>query len=311
MIKVALKNNINLDFLLKLKWVFAYVDNNDIDILINNEKLENVKFIQIIFTDCVKNNEDNIYYYNFQENITCYIDIICEIIREKLCSIHVYGDSHSIITSKIPLCRENWLGFNTSYPLTMFRFGNEGLNLLECIKVMGNGHENYPIKKGDIAMYSYGEIDVRYLILKHCNKDTSYENFSGNYLNEYRDLDTLTDKLICNYIKKIKENEVTYCCKSFIYNIIPPAEITSGANLFTGTLEERKKLYIYFTNKLYNYCKKENIEVINIYNEIIDVNGCTKKDYLQGNGNGDIHLKLELYYLVRDKLLEKICYLKN
>ena len=309
MIKIALQDNTYLTSLFDLKWIQPYDKDSFLpDILIGEKKNENVNFIQIIFAKEIQKNENNVYYYNLQKSVSDYIDIICEVIRDKICAVHVFGDSHSIITCKVPLCRENWLGFNTSYPLTMFRFGNEGLNLFECIKVMGNGHENFPIRKGDIAMYSYGEIDVRYLILKHSKKETGYQSNLGGCLSKYKDIDIISDKLINNYIKQIKKNEITYGCKSFVYDLIPPAHITSKTNLFTGTLEERKELYKYFREKLHKVCKNENIDIISIYNEIVDIDGFTKKKCLQGDGNGDIHLKLEVYYLIRDKLLEKICY---
>jgi hypothetical protein len=155
-------------------------------------------------------------------------------------------------------------------------------------------------------MYSYGEIDVRYLILKHCKyDDTANVSWTGDHLREYRDVEMITDKLISNYISKIKQNEETYGCTSFIYFIIPPALRTEGANMYTGTLEERKELYTLFTKKLYNACKENNIPVISIYDMIIGEDGLTKEEFL--TAPGDIHIHHDYYYLVRDKIMEEIC----
>jgi hypothetical protein len=187
----------------------------------------------------------------------------------------------------------------------MFRFGREGLDLHDCIKIMGNGHENYPIKKGEIAMYSYGEIDVRYLILKHCRKETGYESWSGGHFTEFRDVEEISKELIKNYIKKIRENEVRFECKSMVYFLIPPAFDTRGANLTTGTLEERKGLYNVFTELLYSECDKENIPVVSIYDEIIGDDRCTNPKFIESEG--DIHLNVKFYTLIRDKIMSILC----
>ena len=295
-----------LNILTQLSWIKKENDVSSYDVIIADniqEKKENV--IQIIFNNNVPYQDHNIFHYPYQTSLHDYADLICETLRNKI-AVHVFGDSHSIITYKIKICRENWLGFNTNYPLTMFRFGKEGLDLHECIKVMGNGHENYPIRRGDVAMYSYGEIDVRYLILKHCKQDdTANASWTGKHLKEYRDIEAITNILITNYIAKIKENEERFGCTSFINFIIPPALRTEGANMYTGTLEERKELYTFFTKKLYQACKENNIPVISIYDQMVGEDGLSKEEFLIASG--DIHIKHDYYYLLRDKIMEQLC----
>lgn len=220
------------------------------------------------------------------------IDVICEKIRKHL-AVHVFGDSHSIITHRITLCRENWLGFNTKCPLTMNRFGNEGLDLFDAIKQCGNGHEKYPVRPGDYVMYSYGEIDVRYLLLR--NPTAKLDSWTGN--KRIENMDNLIDK----YISRIKENEIKYKCKSIVYNIIPPAKITNGANLTSGTLSERIKLYKLFTEELYTKCRDNDILVLDITDKLIGDDSCTHPVLLQKRG--DIHLKTDYYHWIRDALL--------
>lgn len=294
-----------LDILSELSWIKKEDDAVPYRVIIAETVQEEKEgILQIIFNNDTSIHGQEIYHYPYQHTLQEYADVICEAIRNKI-AVHVFGDSHSITTYKIKICRENWLGFNTNYPLTMFRFGKEGLDLHECIKVMGNGHEQYPIRRGDIAMYSYGEIDVRYLILKHCKHDDTAASWSGDHFKEYRDVEMITNTLIANYIAKIKHNEERFGCTSFIYFIIPPALRTEGVNMYTGTLEERKELYALFTKKLYMACKENNIPVISIYDTIIGLDDLTKEEFLIAPG--DIHIQHDYYYLVRDKIMEEIC----
>lgn len=304
-IVLAASHSPQLDILTTLSWIKSETDETPYNVIIADtiqEKKENR--IQIIFNQDVSIQEENVYHYSYQNSLQEYADLICETLRNKI-AVHVFGDSHSILSYKIKICRENWLGFNTNYPLTMFRFGNEGLDLHECIKVMGNGHENFPIRRGDVVMYSYGEIDVRYLILKHAkNDDSAAVSWTGDHLKEYRDIESITEQLIANYIQKIKQNEERFGCTSYVYFIVPPALRTEGANMFTGTLEERKELYGYFTKKLYQACNENNIPVISIYDKIIGEDGLTKEEFLIAPG--DIHICHDYYYLVRDKIMEEL-----
>jgi len=196
-----------LDILQNVSWIRKEENTGSYDVIISEQFQErDDSILQVIFNNDVATERNNVYHYPYQSTLHEYLDSICEAVRNKI-AVHVFGDSHSIISHKITICRENWLGFNTNYPLTMFRFGNEGLHLHDCIKIVGNGHEKYPVRKGDIVMYSYGEIDARYLILKHCNHDdTADHSWTGCHLKEYRDIHTLTDNLINNYMKQIKIN---------------------------------------------------------------------------------------------------------
>ena len=186
--------------------------------------------------------------------------------------------------------------------------GNEGLDVHEAIRVMGNGHEKYPVRKGDVVMYSYGEIDARYLILKHCTTNEGIcESLTGNYYKEYREIDDMMNTLITKYIKQIKWNEEKFGCSSFVYFIVPPSHKIEGlnGNVYTGTLDERKQLYSNFTEKLYSMCKENKIPVISIYDAIINTDGTVKEEYLVKEG--DIHINNEYYYLIRDKIMEELC----
>ena len=240
--------------------------------------------VQIIFSSAATQpcSDGSLYIFprHADNNSNIYADWICQVIRNYY-PIYTFGDSHTIITSYITLCRENWLGFNTDLPITMFRFAREGLDLDAAVQACGNGHELFPVIPGSFVMYSVGEIDVRYLLLR--------ENSAP------------FEQIIDQYMARIKENEVKFQCRSIVYFIIPPAKITAGVNLFTGSLSERKVLYQKFVNYLAEACQTNHIPICSIYDKIIDhETETTQEIYLQPN---DIHLTRECYPLVRDELV--------
>ena len=303
--KILIDNNCLFDYS-SVSWL-QRAENEEVDkeniILITDSEYTNFKnCIQILFNNCTTIGKKT-KLFSPEKTLNERLDIICEIARN-IIAVHVYGDSHTITTYIVPICRENWLGFNTNYPLTLYRFSREGLNLHECIKVLGNGHEKYPIREGDYAMYSYGEIDLRYLILKHLKKSEAC-TFSGNTTFEDNSLENMTKNLINGYITQIKLNEKIYKCKSIIFFPMPPIETPSGANLYTGSLEERIQVYDYFTTLLYQKCKENDIKIVNFYDDIIDkTTGVTKQKFLKGEG--DVHLDHKYYYLIRDALMNII-----
>lgn len=178
--------------------------------------------------------------------------------------IHTFGDSHSIITHKISFCRENWLGFNTDLPRTMFRFGNEGLDLHQAIKLVGNGHEKFPIKEGEYAMYFYGEIDTRWHILRQRDKGEK--------------LQSIIQDLVNKYIIKILENEIKFKCKSIAYCILPPLKKENIPETY-GTQDERLIVSKLINDELKNKCKENNIYFVDIRQYITDEDGFFKNEF--------------------------------
>lgn len=308
MLSIVLSNRCTakLDILKCVPWIIVKEPTTKCNVLITECIMDiDETIMQIVFIDhdmpiCIP----NVYVIRYKDSLNSYLDCICETIRNKI-AVHVFGDSHSIITHKVTICRENWLGFNTNYPLTMFRFGKEGLDLHECIRVMGNGHEHYPIREGDIAMYSYGEIDIRYLLLKNCNREEIHSILSSNQYNESRELNLMIDNIISSYIKQIKYNEERFKCKSYVYFIVPPVQDIDDMSICTGTLEERKLLYSYVTEKLYTECQLNDIPIISIYDTIIGDDGLCKLEYLVKKG--DLHINNDYYYLIRDALMNQLC----
>lgn len=200
-----------------------------------------------------------------------YPDFICEKIRDHV-AVHAYGDSHSIITYKIPICRENWLGFST-LPITMTDLKN-GLDLHSAIQTINNGHEQYPIRPGDWALYFYGEVDIREGLIQ----------------------EETIPVVIDRYIRMIKQNEEKYRCKSAIYGIHP---VIQGNN--TELNMTRKKLRESLCNSLYTRCRQEGIQIVDISPEICSDDGYLNISCLKNPG--EIHIKFDLYHILRDKIM--------
>lgn len=297
------KNTIDLPWGEPIEDIHEIPDSTDLTFLISNSHLNlNNPYEQIIISKNDISTTDS-------KNET--IDKICERIRA-FEAVHAFGDSHSIITHKIKICRENWLGFNTNYPITMNRFGKEGLDLHECVKKLGNGHEKYPIRPNDWALYFYGEIDIRYLILNQVKGlDPIETNYPDGLLKHWikrillkRSLDAVLNKLIENYLKRIKWNETAFHCKSIVFAPLPPVKNTEPSVKYTGSLNQRIDLHELFTNKLFQSCQLHGIAFISINDQIIGDDKTINPAFLKKQG--DIHLDDSLYSIIRDEIMKKI-----
>lgn len=165
--------------------------------------------------------------------------------------IFAFGDSHSIMfyhiekLTKFKL-KEHWLGFNTTLPITMHRFGLEGLDIKSAPHTVGNGHQNYIPKDNDIIIYCYGYNDIQQSIWKQIDHN--------------RDIKEILETLSTNYINKVIENEKRFNTKSIIYGILSPPWSDTWHG--TETLGTREKKYEYtqtLNNLLEEKCKEHNI----------------------------------------------------
>lgn len=307
----CLQNIINLPFGSLVENLESIKDSDELTFVITSTKLD-MTYKQIVITDGDVDMSENVFSIKKSQSDNEIIDRICEVIRD-FEAVHTFGDSHSIITHKIGICRENWLGFNTTYPLTMHRLGMEGLDLHECIIKVGNGHEKYPIKPGEWAMYCYGEIDARYLILKQTEQlDNLETNRQGDpdkiwieNVEKKAHVDDVINTLVNNFITQVKSNEVKFGCKSLVASITPPAKNTQIPNLYTGTLQQRIDVYEKFTKLLYERCQSVGIKVVNIYDKIVGEDKTTKEEFLIKK-DGEIHIDNDYYHIIRDEIIRNI-----
>jgi hypothetical protein len=304
--------NINLPFGNVIESLESISDSSDLTFIVTDSFLD-TKYKQIVITDDIIDTQSkDIFAIKMSQSGNEIIDKICEIIRD-FKTVHTFGDSHSIITHKIPVCRENWLGFNTNYPLTMHRLGVEGLHLHECVAKVGNGHEKYPIKPNDWAMYFYGEIDARYLILKQVdhlgvletNRPGDPDKNWIDKVDKKNNVEDVINTLVNNFVKQVKINEENFGCKSLISSLTPPAKNPQVPNLYTGSLEQRLEVYEKFTKVLYEKCESEGIKVVNIYDKVVGEDKTIREEFLIKK-DGEIHIDNEYYYIIRDEIMRNI-----
>lgn len=202
--------------------------------------------------------------------------------------IHAIGDSHAIFWHNSLKIYEHW-GYD-KIPITMFKFIESDLNLYDIGKLLGNGHEKYPIKQNDIVLFCYGYNDFQRRIIEK----SSTENINN-------DIKIILQKYI-ETINKMKNK----------YNIIPiinciyPNHLSYAKNINSiNTPEFRKNINEYGNNYLRKLCIQNNIEFFDIYDFISDENGFIKNEYTFDG----IHLDYNNEYLrnVIDNMLIDKC----
>lgn len=208
--------------------------------------------------------------------------------------ILIFGDSHSIIFSQIDFVHEHWLGFNTNLPLTMYRFGMEGLDIKNAPTLLGNGHQNYVPMEGDIVIYSYGYLDIQKNILKQRDENK-------------RTIEEMIKELIENYIQKIKENEAKFKIKSIVYGIFPPAWKEETHKKYYGSVTEKIQITKLFNDELRNSLQDSNIGFFDIYNLVTDSSGYIKREQSTKDG---VHIDLDKAHIISNALSEflSVCF---
>lgn len=216
--------------------------------------------------------------------------------------IHVFGDSHARLSFCSEDCPEDvfiypltekngiiphqfvihWLG-----PVTMHRVGRDGLGGLDI--------RNYGVKEGEIAIFSYGEIDTRAHIIKQ-------RDLYGRELTEI--VDTLTN-LYCDTIVANKKLFKNIIC--IVSSVIPPVRghyRDDSEQVIYGSLTDRTLVNGLLNKRLKEMCEKKNIGFALLYESFYNADGslneCMTRDFL--------HVAGKYTYLVKNALLD---YLKS
>ena len=140
--------------------------------------------------------------------------------------IYIYGDSHARAFNNLKLHHKN---LHCS-SITMFRIGRDNIII--------NFNKDI-IKKDDIIILSYGEVDCRCHIQRQINLG--------------RNEDDIINELVNNYLKTIKNNTMNLDVKIIIVGVIPPTKVSEHPILsithdfpFIGSDEDRVR----YTNKV-------------------------------------------------------------
>ncbi len=173
--------------------------------------------------------------------------------------IHVIGDSHSMELSQVPGTLIHWLG-----PITMHRVGRDGLG---CVNLQTLG-----VQEGEVAIFAFGEIDVRCHI--------------GKQRDEYRrNLNEIIETLATNYIQTILANRALYqklLC--VIYSITPPREGYRCPYFpYYGTIQDRVAITRKLNARLASLCSLVGIEFLDVYKDYATSKGTLKPEDCDAN----------------------------
>lgn len=179
-------------------------------------------------------------------------------------NVHVFGDSHANylfknnISSMHPisfvfngvnaLVTINWMGART-----MHGIGIEGLKRLNL--------KNFNVLEGETAVFVFGEIDIRWHVIKQQKKKN-------------RSLQNILQTLVQNYIDVINQNRAQYKrINCVIVSIVPPRfeatkdlEANRSQPPTYGSLKERINATKQLNSMLNKACALNNIKFLDIYN---------------------------------------------
>ena len=197
-------------------------------------------------------------------------------------SIQAFGDSHTILYAQSQNIAEHWLGFNTNLPVTMYRMGKEGLDLVKIPTILGNGHEKYCTESNDIVLFSYGYIDVNKRIPEQ--KDRCEE---------------IIKNLVSAYVKQIQNCIIKYQIRPVVLNVPPPPH-KQVSEYETNHLTLRISLTKLLNKELQAECEKFKIALFDIYSILVNPATCLMKEEWSSDG---IHADSQFLHVVEIPIL--------
>lgn len=205
--------------------------------------------------------------------------------------VHVFGDSHAhfcfsdhgqadysfaysdIIHMPFSI---HWLG-----PKTMHNVGKNGLNALNL--------KNYNIAENDVAVFAFGEIDVRC----HVGKQRDHNK---------RDVNEILDALVVGYFNTINQNkgfyQKIYCV---VMEVVPPTDgAYSPEYPFYGSLEDRASITLQLNKKLQEVCLQNDVIFLKVQDFYARSDGTLDPALSDGN----VHVNMNYNYLVKRRLVD-------
>lgn len=194
-------------------------------------------------------------------------------------TIHVIGDSHTKEFAQVQGCIIHWIG-----PVTMHRIGRDGISFLNL--------KNLGIQENQIAIFSFGEIDVRCHIGKQCDHYN-------------RSLDEIIETLVQNYIQTVLLNRQLYHnLTCIIYSVTPPTGPDSQTFNYLyphyGSLEDRINISKKLNTRLSSACKDTGVPFLNVYDDYALDDGSLNPALSDGN----VHINDSLNIPIVQKLAQ-------
>lgn len=197
--------------------------------------------------------------------------------------IHIIGDSHTL-SFQDPVLKVHYLGAVTAYNLVNEHSSSGGREKL--FKVINS------LKKGETVMLVFGEIDARIHI---------YNQYMKN--RKKISLEQLVNNVVRNYTQVIEELKK----KNFkvgVYNIVPPGPQDNIYGYpYYANWEVRLKITRMMNDQLRNFCRKNRIFFIDIFNQVINYGKISKKSFRREEYLfDDVHLNDRVTKLVIKEL---------
>lgn len=182
--------------------------------------------------------------------------------------VYVFGDSHSwngwaewpawhIEPSRVIIYHMG--------PVLAYTVGAKGIDRM-------NLKDHSTIKSGDVAVFSFGEIDCRTHISRHISPDRTYQ--------------TIIDEIVGKYFECIKLNADRYDPENplriWVYSIPPPAyfdAILDQDKFPVSASDEDRRMYVtYFNSKIAEFCKLYAYGFFDVHDAYTDENGMLNRD---------------------------------
>lgn len=210
---------------------------------------------------------------------------ICQFIRKLRGKnfIHIIGDSHTLAFQHCILM-VHYLGAVTAYNLIHENSSSGGRKKL--FKVINS------LKKGETVILVFGEIDARIHIYNEYMKNKKKISIAK-----------LISNVIRNYgkvIKEIKEKDLDVG----VYNIVPPGPQGNIYNYpYYAKWNIRFRITQMMNKQLQEFCKKNKIFFIDIFNQVINFKRISEKSLRKEEYIfDDVHLNDKVTKLVVEKL---------
>lgn len=192
--------------------------------------------------------------------------------------IYVFGDSHAW---------NGWLQWPVwqIHPSRVIIY-HMGPVLAHTVGAKGiermNLKDHSTIKSGDIAVFSFGEIDCRAHVSRHIQLPE-------------RPHQVIIDEIVSKYFECIKLNADHYDPENplqiWVYSVPPPAynELICEKDKFpvSASDEERKQYALYFNSKIREYCKRYSYGFFDVYDAYADENGMLNREL----SDGTVHIR--------------------
>lgn len=196
--------------------------------------------------------------------------------------VFVFGDSHAhALFSEVDFCEVHWLG-----PITMHRVGRDGF---DAMNLPGCG-----LHGGDIAVFVFGEIDVRVHIGRQC--DEQGHSFSEEVA-----------RLASGYIQAILGLKTQFPnLQPVVSLVIPPTDKGSDPQYpFYGRLTERVMITDLLNTQLRALCARHNLLVLDVNTPFRAADGSLRPEC----SDGHVHVRSSFGPVVQQILVRRVAHL--